>query len=133
MIRTKICSTWVLDKKCLLININKIGSCFIEFFAMLYYFYFINLSILDLCLFYIRIFFSVGICFFFIFHFLFVVIPLSANITKWWNILKQFVGNLPTNCLSVFDYFVKLALKGLIRWSQKRFCDIKYQQFFQRF
>ena len=27
--------------------------------------------------------------------------------------LKQFVGNLPTNCLSVFDYFAGLALKGL--------------------
>ena len=27
--------------------------------------------------------------------------------------LKQFVGNLPTNCLSVFDHFVGLALKGL--------------------
>ena len=27
--------------------------------------------------------------------------------------IKQFVGNLPTNCFSVFDYFVKLALKGL--------------------
>ena len=27
--------------------------------------------------------------------------------------LKQFVGKLPTNCLSVFDHFVKLALKGL--------------------
>ena len=26
---------------------------------------------------------------------------------------KQFVGNLPTNCLSVFDHFLKLALKGL--------------------
>ena len=25
----------------------------------------------------------------------------------------QFVGNLPTNCLSVFDHFVGLALKGL--------------------
>ena len=25
----------------------------------------------------------------------------------------QFVGNLPTNCLSVFDHFVILALKGL--------------------
>ena len=32
---------------------------------------------------------------------------------KWSNILKQFVGNLATNCLSVFDNFVKLALKGL--------------------
>ena len=25
----------------------------------------------------------------------------------------QFVGNLPTNCLSVFDHFMGLALKGL--------------------
>ena len=39
--------------------------------------------------------------------------PLSANPTKWSNTLKQLVGNLPTNCLSVFDHFVKLALKGL--------------------
>ena len=40
--------------------------------------------------------------------------PLSANPTKWSNTLKQFVGFLPTNCLSVFDHFVGLALKGLI-------------------
>ena len=40
--------------------------------------------------------------------------PFSANYTKWSNTLKQFVGNLPTNCLSVFDHFVGLALKGLI-------------------
>ena len=39
--------------------------------------------------------------------------PLSANPTKWSNTLKQFVGNLPTNCLSVFDHFVGLALKRL--------------------
>ena len=39
--------------------------------------------------------------------------PLSANITKWSNIPKQFVGKLPTNCLSVFDHFAVLALKGL--------------------
>ena len=39
--------------------------------------------------------------------------PLSANPSKWSNILKQFVGNLPTNCLSVFDHFAGLALKGL--------------------
>ena len=39
--------------------------------------------------------------------------PLSANPTKWSNTPKQFVGNLPTNCLSVFDHFVILALKGL--------------------
>ena len=36
-----------------------------------------------------------------------------ANITKWSHTLKQFVGNLPTNCLSVFDHFVITALKGL--------------------
>ena len=39
--------------------------------------------------------------------------PLSTNLTKWSNTLKQFVGNLPTNCLSVFDHFVKFVLKGL--------------------
>ena len=39
--------------------------------------------------------------------------PLSANPTKWSNTLKQFVGNLLTNCLSVFDHFTKLVLKGL--------------------
>ena len=41
--------------------------------------------------------------------------PLSANPTKWSNTLKQFVVNLPTNCLSVFGHFVGLALKGLVR------------------
>ena len=39
--------------------------------------------------------------------------PLSANPTKGPNTLKQFVGNLPINCLSVLDHFVGLALKGL--------------------
>ena len=34
---------------------------------------------------------------------------LSANPTKWSNTLKQFVGKLPTNCLSVFDHFMNLA------------------------
>ena len=42
-----------------------------------------------------------------------LVNPLSANPTKWSNTLKQFVGKLPTNCLNVFDHFVKLALNGL--------------------
>ena len=37
----------------------------------------------------------------------------SFNITKWLNKLKQFVGNLPTNCLTVSGHFVGLALKGL--------------------
>ena len=39
--------------------------------------------------------------------------PLSASPTKWSNTLKQFVRNFPTNCLSVFDHFVILVLKGL--------------------
>ena len=39
--------------------------------------------------------------------------PLSASSTKWLNTLKQFTENLPTNCLSVFDHFVELVLKGL--------------------
>ena len=29
---------------------------------------------------------------------------------------QQFVGNLPTNCLSVFDHFVGLMLKVLRRY-----------------
>ena len=41
------------------------------------------------------------------------ITPSSANPTKWSNTLKQFVGNLPTNCLSVFHYFVKLVVKEL--------------------
>ena len=39
--------------------------------------------------------------------------PLSMNFTKWSNTLKQFVGKLLTNCLSVFDHFVGLVIKGL--------------------
>ena len=31
--------------------------------------------------------------------------PLSTNPTKWSNTLKQFVGKLRKNCLSVFDHF----------------------------
>ena len=46
---------------------------------------------------------------------LFHVNPLSANPEKWSNTLKQIVGNLPTICLSVFDHFINLALKGLKR------------------
>ena len=38
---------------------------------------------------------------------------LSANPEKWSNTLKQIVGNLPTICLSLFDHFVNLVLKGL--------------------
>ena len=38
---------------------------------------------------------------------------LKVNPTKWSSTLRQFVGYHPTNCLSVFDHFVGLALKGL--------------------
>ena len=39
--------------------------------------------------------------------------PLSTNPKKSSITLKQFVGNMPTNFLSVFDHFVGLALKEL--------------------
>ena len=42
-----------------------------------------------------------------------VLSPLSANFPKWSSKLKQFLGKLPTNCLSAFHHFVRLALKGL--------------------
>ena len=45
---------------------------------------------------------------------LLIINPVSAKITRWPNTLKQFVGNLPTNCLSVFDHFVGLTFKRLI-------------------
>ena len=44
-----------------------------------------------------------------------VLNPLSTKLTKWSNTLKEFVGNLPTNCLSVFCHFMGLALEGLMR------------------
>ena len=34
-------------------------------------------------------------------------------IMKHKNFVTLFVGKLPTNCLSVFDHFVGLSLKGL--------------------
>ena len=50
--------------------------------------------------------------------------PLSTNSTKWSNRLKQLVGQLPTNCLSVFDHFVGLALKGLRSSNELKFCRL---------
>ena len=47
--------------------------------------------------------------------------PLSANPTKWSNILKQFVDKLPMNCLGVFDHFVGLALKITGIYTPKNF------------
>ena len=42
--------------------------------------------------------------------------PLSGSPTKWSSKLKQL--QQPINCLSVFDHFVGLALKGLILTSK---------------
>ena len=52
---------------------------------------------------------------------------LSANPTKWSNTLKQFVGNFPTNCLSVVDDFVILALKGLNKSKRINSFTYKYK------
>ena len=48
-------------------------------------------------------------------------LTLSAPIPQNGQTLKQFVGNLTTNCLSEFDHFVILALKGLIFQSNSNF------------
>ena len=39
--------------------------------------------------------------------------PLSTNPTKWVKHIQAIRRLLPTNCLSVFDHFVELALEGL--------------------
>ena len=39
----------------------------------------------------------------------------NANCTKWSKTLKQVRKQYPMNCLSVFDHFVGLALKGLVK------------------
>ena len=57
--------------------------------------------------------------------------PLSANPTKWPNTFKQFVANLPTNCLSVFGHFVNLALKGL-SWTIWKSQHRHWQQYLHR-
>ena len=46
--------------------------------------------------------------------------PLSSNPTKCLNTLKQFVGN----CLSMFNHFVMLVLKGLN--TVKKVDNVKY-------
>ena len=52
-----------------------------------------------------------------------VLNPLSANPEKWSNKFKQIVGNLPTICLSVFNHFMNLALKGLRKSSVLKICS----------
>ena len=48
--------------------------------------------------------------------------PSGVNPTKLSDTLKKFVGYWPTNCLSVFDHFVGLALKELKTNIQDGFC-----------
>ena len=57
---------------------------------------------------------------------------LSASFTKRSNALKQFLGKLPTNCFSVFDHFMGLALKGLSKYSLdiEEFYSKAYTKFF---
>ena len=51
------------------------------------------------------------------------VIPLSAKLTKMPNTLKQFVGNLSTNCLSVFGHFIKTAISKFCCFPQIVYCS----------
>ena len=55
------------------------------------------------------------------------LIPLRVNPTRWSNVLKQFVGKLQTNCLSVFNQFVGLALKWLCLQNQNY--DINFYKY----
>ena len=58
--------------------------------------------------------------------------PIGANPIKWPNTLKQFVGKLPTNCLSVFGHFVNLALKGLMpRAKEKNYFQYVHFRIFE--
>ena len=54
----------------------------------------------------------------------------------WSNTLKQFIVKLLTNYLSVFDYFVGLALKGLmlrlVYLNFRRFIAGKYDSRFYK-
>ena len=59
--------------------------------------------------------------------------PLSANPEKWSNTLKQIVGNLPTICLSVFDHFMNLALKGLKAFDKSIIITPTFEPLFMAF
>ena len=58
--------------------------------------------------------------------------PFGANFTKSSNTLRQLVGNLPTNCLSVFDHFVGLVLKRLITLAVNSVFMFFYSEVFSR-
>ena len=58
--------------------------------------------------------------------------PIGANPIKWPNTLKQFVGKLLTNCLSVFGHFVNLALKRLMpRAKEKNYFQYVHFRLFE--
>ena len=50
-----------------------------------------------------------------------IINPLIPDPTKWSNTFKLFVGNLPTNGLSVFVNFVGLVLKACVRYFLSNF------------
>ena len=52
---------------------------------------------------------------------------LSANPTKWSNTLKQFVGNLPANCLSLFDLYGEIGAKRVNISTIKVYARDKHQ------
>ena len=57
--------------------------------------------------------------------------PLSVNLTKWLYTLKQFVGKnkKSTICLSVFEHFLGLMLKGLNEQFLKDFAsDLEFRK-----
>ena len=76
---------------------------------------FVNKFFPKICWFLPTIFTKSGLKGFFMqkLNFLWQLNLLNANPTKWSNTLKQFVGKLPTNCLSMYDHYVSLTLKGL--------------------
>ena len=59
-----------------------------------------------------------------------VINPLSAKFIKWSNTLKQIIGKLPTICLSVFDHFSGLALKGLTKIASTMICACNNKHIF---
>ena len=58
----------------------------------------------------------------------FVFNPLSENLAKWTDI-ETIHWQKPTNCLSVFDHFVGLALKGSIFTSLNLHADLLHPYF----
>ena len=54
---------------------------------------------------------------------------LIANLIKWSNTLKKFVGNFLTSCLNVFDHFLGLALQELIIiWFCKEIANCQFTE-----